>query len=375
MRKNFHDEYARAVAPLPEFGESLQSLLERLLATEAEKVQLHVHAVNYRVKSEESAERKTARPRQGATEAGPRPLDTLTDLLGIRVITYFMDGVDAVAKLIEREFAVDEDNSVDKRTVLDPDRFGYLSLHYVAELGPGRAAMPEYQKYGGIKFEIQIRSILQHAWAEIEHDLGYKSKEGVPRLVRRKFSRLASVLELVDDEFVGIRQDIGDHQAVARETIEQGGFGIEIDQDSLSAFVQSSPQSVALDNLIAKYRNATVQKPVDKEFLGRMAGQLKEVGFSSVLDLSSYLDEYRELLPRFIECWLRLTQPAASIGRPLVPAPVPPGITLYYVGALKYTQSLVNGNEAGTAYSQNNQDLLRKALREAIAASRSSPRR
>ena len=55
------------------------------------------------------------------------------DLLGIRIITYFRDGVDAVAKLIEREFSVDRDNSVDKRAVLEADRFGYLSLHYVAE--------------------------------------------------------------------------------------------------------------------------------------------------------------------------------------------------------------------------------------------------
>lgn len=236
IRKSFHDEYTHAVALLPEFGESLQSLLKCLLAAEAEKTQLRVHAISHRVKSKESAERKTASPGQGPTEAGPRSLDTLTDLLGIRVITYFRDGVDTVARLIEREFAIDQHNSVDKGTVLDPDRFGYLSLHYVAELDPVRTVMPEYQKYGGIKFEVQIRSILQHAWAEIEHDLGYKSKDAVPRRVRRRFSRLAGVLEVADDEFVGIRQEIGGHQAVARETIERGGLAMEIDQDSLSAF-------------------------------------------------------------------------------------------------------------------------------------------
>jgi ppGpp synthetase/RelA/SpoT-type nucleotidyltranferase len=365
MRKDFHDEYARAVVLLPAFGKSLKSLLEHLLAAE----NVRVHGVNHRVKSEESAERKTARPRQGATEAGPRPLDTLTDLLGIRIITYFRDEVDAVAKLIEREFIIDRDNSVDKRAVLGADRFGYLSLHYVAELGPGRTVMPEYQKYGGIKFEVQVRSILQHAWAEIEHDLGYKSEAAVPRAVRRRFSRLSGVLELADDEFVGIRQEIGDHQVVAQETIEQGSFGIEIDQDSLSAFVQSSPLTARLDREIAKYRNAAMQKRVDKQFLGREAGQLKELGFGSIEDLSKYLDEHRNLLPKFIEHWLALTDQAPRFGR----APVPVGITLYYVGALRYSQALVNGNNAGTTYLANDPSLLRQALVAASADTRSSP--
>lgn len=371
MRKNFHDEYSRAIAPLDEFGKALKSLLERLLTAEPGAARLHIHAVTYRVKSEESAERKTARPRQGATEAGPRALETLTDLLGIRVITYFPDEVDAAAKLIEREFAIDRINSVDKRAVLDPDRFGYLSLHYVAELNAARTAMPEYKEYSGIKFEVQIRSILQHAWAEIEHDLGYKFKDAVPRLVRRRFSQLASILELVDGNFVDIREEIGDHQAVAKETIEQGGLGIEIDQDSLYAFVQSSKRTKQLDDKIADLRHATVKRGVDAQFLGRSAGALKELGFASVQDLSSYLDRNQELLPKFIEHWLRLTNGGPSRGR--VPVSVPIGITLYYLGALKYSQVLADGNEVGTEYAQNDQDLLLHALRAATADVSSPP--
>jgi putative GTP pyrophosphokinase len=364
MRKDFEDGYTRTVRLLPEFGKSLQSLLEQLLVAD----EIQVHRVSHRVKSKESAERKIARPRKGATEADPRTLETLTDLLGFRVITYFRDEVDAVARVIEREFVIDTDNSVDKRAALEADRFGYLSLHYVAELSPGRTALPEYQKYGGIKFEVQIRSILQHAWAEIEHDLGYKSEAAVPRAVRRRFSRLAGILELADDEFVGIRQEIGEHQAAARATIKQGSFSIEIDQDSLSAFVQSSSETAKLDRIIAKYRNASVQKRVDKQFLGRQAGQLVELGFHSIEDLSDYLDENSDLLAKFIENWLSLTGQAPRIGR----APVPVGITLYYAGALKYTQELVNGNNAATAYSASSPDLLRQALRAALPESRSS---
>jgi putative GTP pyrophosphokinase len=365
MGKDFDREYARAIEVLPAFGRSLESLLDQLLTAD----EIGFHRINHRVKSKESAERKMARPRNGATDTGPRTLDALTDLLGIRVITYFRDEIDAVARLVEREFVIDETNSVDRRAMLDADRFGYLSLHYVVKLSPGRAALPENQKYGDIKFEIQIRSILQHAWAEIEHDLGYKSEAAVPRAVRRRFSRLAGVLELVDDEFEAIRQEVGEHQVTAQATINEGGFGIEIDQDSLSAFVRSSPRIAQLDEVIARYRNASVQKRIDKQFLGRQVGQLVELGFPKIEDLSNYLDEHGDLLKKFTEHWLALTDQGPRAGR----TPVPVGITLYYAGALKYTQELADGKEAGAAYSANNPDLLRQALRAAAADIGSSP--
>lgn len=63
-------------------------------------------------------------------------MSDIKDISGIRIITFFPDDVDAVAKLIQKEFAIDYSQSVDKRILLDPDRFGYLSLHYVAKLTP-----------------------------------------------------------------------------------------------------------------------------------------------------------------------------------------------------------------------------------------------
>ncbi len=365
MRKDFDEEYARAVELLPVFGQALESLLEHLLAAKG----IRFHRVNHRVKSKDSAERKMARPRKGATDAGPRTLESLTDLLGVRVVTYFRDEIENVAEVMKSEFVIDWENSVDKQTTLDADRFGYLSMHYVAELKPERTALPEYQDYDGIKFEIQIRSILQHAWAEMEHDLGYKSEAAVPRDFRRRFSRLAGVLELVDDEFVGIRQAIDKHQTEAQETIDQGSFGIEIDQDSLSAFVQSSRRIAQLDKQIAEFRRTSVQKRVDKQYLGRQAGQLVEFGFHSIEDLSNYLDENLALLAKFTEHWLSHTDQAPRVGR----APVPVGITLYYAGALKTTQEERNGNTAAKAFLANNPDLLRQALDAATTDIRSAP--
>lgn len=58
-------------------------------------------------------------------------LGDVTDLVGLRIITYLPEDVDGVAQIIEDEFAIDRVNSIDKRLTSDPDRFGYASLHKV----------------------------------------------------------------------------------------------------------------------------------------------------------------------------------------------------------------------------------------------------
>ncbi len=61
----------------------------------------------------------------------------------------------------------------------------------VAEIKDDRIILPEYQKFKDKKFEIQIRTILQHAWAEIEHDRDYKFTGELPINIKRRFRILA----------------------------------------------------------------------------------------------------------------------------------------------------------------------------------------
>lgn len=147
-------------------------------------------------------------------------LGDITDIAGVRIITFYSDDVDKVAELVEKEFEVDRDNSIDKRKALEPDRFGYCSVHYVVGMSPERLKLREYQQYDGLKCEIQIRTILQHAWAEIEHDLGYKSEKAIPVDVRRSFSRLAGLLEIGDKEFWEIRKFLSSYTEEIVEKIE-----------------------------------------------------------------------------------------------------------------------------------------------------------
>lgn len=109
-----------------------------------------------------------------------KALDDITDQAGLRVITYYEDEVDKVAEIIRREFHVFQDKSIDKRKT-EPDRFGYYALHFVCCHLERRTADVEYKRFRQSCFEIQVTPILQHAWAEIEHEWYDLTKTSFPR--------------------------------------------------------------------------------------------------------------------------------------------------------------------------------------------------
>ena len=106
-----------------------------------------------------------------------KSIDDITDLVGLRVITFYTNEVDKVAAIAKRLFDVDWQESVDKRKLHQLDAFGYNSLHYICRM-----------KEGGPRFELQMRTALQHVWSTIEHDTGYKGSVKIPREYKRQFS-------------------------------------------------------------------------------------------------------------------------------------------------------------------------------------------
>ena len=162
----------------------------------------------------------------------------VTDLVGCRIICYFSDDVDAISNAMSDIFDVDALKTHDKRKQLEATSFGYMSMHIICAI---KAEDDPEQLFNGIQFEIQIRSVLQHAWAEIEHDLGYKSDYGLPRAVRRSFSRTASLLEVADEAFVALRQSArGYTRSVRKKIAEDKAEDILLDRVSLRSFINES---------------------------------------------------------------------------------------------------------------------------------------
>lgn len=274
------DEFKRTRENYVQLGEIVHDKLAHM----AEESGILVMGLEHRVKTEKSLLGKLYR-----TGDWYQKLDDLTDLLGARVILYFSDDVDKIGKLVEQEFVIDWENSSDKRALLDPDSFGYLSLHYICSL-PKDAGYPE--ELCNIRFEIQIRSILQHAWAQIEHDMGYKSKFGVPRTVIRAFARLSGLLELADEEFIRTRNQINAYIDETREKIKNDTAGdVAIDMISLHEYMLNSQKMRAFLHDLAAIEGSEIQD-VDPE--GYIA-QLKWLGITTIGQLQELLDKNRDL--------------------------------------------------------------------------------
>jgi putative GTP pyrophosphokinase len=131
----------------------------------------------------------------------------LTDCIGVRVIAYYESDVDKMVDKLSNEFEIDRKRSVDRRRALDLRSFGYRSVHLIARLKGFRASSAEYVELRERWFEIQVRSILEHAWAEIEHEVVYKSGIDYPADVLRRFGAIAGTLELMEKEFRTLRSE------------------------------------------------------------------------------------------------------------------------------------------------------------------------
>lgn len=275
-----------------EFGERLRGLLVDLLSEHG----ISVHAVSARTKTRESLARKLSRNDSAYTH-----LTQVTDLAGVRVTTFFADDVDRVGRLIESEFNVDRDNTVDRRALIDSDRFGYLSLHYVVRLSAHRAKLTENRRYPALKAEIQVRSILQHAWAEIEHDLGYKAAVEVPRHIRRRFSRIAGLLELADQEFEDIRRSLADYERAVPAEIIAKPQDVQLDKASVLAFIAEDPSVARIDAAVAAILKAEIE---DRGSDDPGIGRLRLLGLETISELRDALAKRESTVIRFAHQWL-----------------------------------------------------------------------
>lgn len=219
------------------FTEKLDSLVRDLLAAN----NLGFHIIESRTKDVPSFRDKLSRP----TKSYGNPIDEITDLSGIRIITYYQDDADRIGEIIESEFIIDNENSLNHKP--DGAEFGYSSRHYVVQLPAKRATLPEWSGLGTLKAELQVRTVLQHAWAAISHKLQYKREDDVPLQLRRKLFRLSALFELADDEFISLRSASGDVASSIKTQLDAGNQSLPIDIVSLNELLASSPAVAEID--------------------------------------------------------------------------------------------------------------------------------
>ena len=249
--KELLDDYAAQIETFHALKDFLVEFLRKIICVDSK---LFVAGIEARVKAFESLEGKL-----NLKGYKYRTIEDITDLVGARVITFYSDHVDYIASLIEKYFEIDYDNSVDKRKIYDVDRFGYMSLHYICKVPKSLYYDEKYPKLNDYKFEIQMRTSLQHVWATIFHDTGYKSDVEVPKEYIRRLARLEGMLEIADDEFLVIRNEIDEYRKKIRSLVSKGEFkDISLNIDSYKNYLSLDPYK-PLVNRIAGITGADVE--------------------------------------------------------------------------------------------------------------------
>ncbi len=190
---------------------------------------LNHHDVQFRVKSAQSAAEKMSRRTSDGRLKYPGGLEHLDDLIGVRVILYVESDIDAVAIALTSQFICHDDE--DKTAILRKNGgIGYAGRHLTLEV-PQTNPPTNCQEFVGQRFEVQIRTVLQHAWAEFEHDIRFKGSSGDNAEISRAFTMASTLIELADQQFVNIADILKRQQAL--EGIDTGAQEQLLDAGSL----------------------------------------------------------------------------------------------------------------------------------------------
>ncbi|MEV7345069.1 hypothetical protein [Streptomyces sp. NPDC093544] len=271
------DEYEQVFPTYEEFATVVQSIVSTCLKNS----RILTHSIEGRAKTIEGFYRKAEKesPDNPNMPRYSSPFVQITDLAGVRVITYFLNTIDDVDAVIHREFDVIE--RIDKSEAFEKDqRLGYQSLHLLVRLRQNRCDLPEYAKFSGLTAEIQVRTILQHAWAEIEHDIQYKAVYTLPSETKRRFMALAGALEIADREFQAIAKTDKKLRAAALQSVAEDRLsGVEITPEALKAYLD---KEYGVDGRMSDWSYAYAVR------------LLKSFGFIDLNELSEFLAGFND---------------------------------------------------------------------------------
>ncbi len=261
-----------------------QVVLDRIRQTIRDN-HLQVTAIEARVKTPESLVGKLIR--KGYKY---QSIADITDLMGARIITLFSDDVDRVAALMGNMFDIDWANSTDKRKVHDLDSFGYNSLHYICRIPESLYSDPDCPEINQTSFEIQMRSTLQHAWAAMDHDIGYKSEIETPPEYMRMFGRLAGLLELADEEFSRIRISVADYRRRMETLLQAGELSqVKLDGDTFASYIDQKP----FDSLMRRIKAINQAEVREMSFVPYFP-LIREMGMETLQDVADFIRDNEE---------------------------------------------------------------------------------
>lgn len=266
---------------LPLFSR-VEAIVKEKLVKAIEENKVCINAIETRIKSEKSLAGKL-NLKGGKYET----IEDVTDIVGARVITFYTDDVDKISGIVDKTFKVDWAHSVDKRKMHELNSFGYNSLHYICTIPESLFRDPECPELNKCPFEIQMRTALQHVWATMDHDTGYKSGVEIPQEYLRNLNRLAGMLELADEQFSQIRTNINNYRYNLKSLVSSGKFeDVSLNGDSFRSYLELKPFD-KLTKKIASLNQAEIFEVSVVPYLS----VFKQFGLQTLADLRNFIKE------------------------------------------------------------------------------------
>lgn len=262
--------YTEKRALYESFAFKVRDLIKEVLDSE----KIPYHTIEARGKSIESFQKKVEL-------GGNYEPKEMQDLAGVRIIAYVSSDVARISEIVKQLVTIDPKLSQDKADILGTDKIGYRSRHFICKLSQDRESLFENKKFKNMRVEIQVRTILQHTWAEIEHDRNYKFSGTLPHEIKRRLNLLAALLEIADNEFDQISGLIESYsQDVSNET-KKGNLDIEINSTSLKQFLSEKFADVpGIEEILEREHT---------NYTSKLIAELKKMGVSTLAELEKLI--------------------------------------------------------------------------------------
>lgn len=297
--------------------------VEFALETTTAQKEIKTHSISSRVKTAESLSHKAQ------LKEVNDPLNEIDDLVGIRVVVLFLSDLPRLDQLIRETFDVHEYD--DKVVSGDPASFGYMSVHYVAALSDKHAG-PRYDAIKGMKFEVQTRTVVMDAWANVSHYLDYKGESSVPEELRKDFFALSGLFYVADQHFEIFADQARKSSEQALQRLDSiPDDDLEINLDTLAAYLNR------------RYPDRVTS---DRAAISEMVEELTKNGYVRMGQLTKQLDRAEAAFGEYEKTQLRN-----------------PGDTVYFtdLGAVRISLRLVDEKYARWRYP-NHPDLEHLAI-------------
>lgn len=186
-------------------------------------------------------------------ESADDPFRDLPDFAGLTVIVSEVAEIEAVADVVERAFDVDHGASVSaegaaarRAGIAETPPLGYEGVRYAIQITPARAQLPEWRPYAELRTQIEVQTVLQYAWERIDRSLPYYEGEAYPPRARLDLGDFEALIAAADRQHEQIWASLAEERARYQELVERGELDVELNGESLIAYLQSSETVAAL---------------------------------------------------------------------------------------------------------------------------------